>query len=312
MAGDANFDKVALLLHMGGADGSTTFTDSSPQPSTITSVGGLALSSAQAKFGGASLKFVNNSAKYLTAPAAKFAFLTDLTTSYTAEAWIYPTTARLENIFNLGQNYDIGAFFVVMQNDDLRVLAGVNRSSGTYGGFSGVSATAMTLNAWNHVAVCYDAVTQKIQVFINGIGGTAVTKAAGTYGAQTTHPLTFGRYAYVYTSAWESSAYHDEVRITKDVARYTADFTAPTEAFPDAGLTYSLSGTVTGSTGSPAARAIRAIREDIGAYVGGVISNATTGAYTIPTYHSGEHTVVAYPVTGENLPALVHHGVIPI
>ena len=39
---------------------------------------------------------------------------------------------------------------------------------------------------------------------------------------------------------------------------------------------------------------------------------AITGAYTIPTDHSGEHTVVAYPVTGENLPALVHHGVIPI
>ena len=75
---------------------------------------------------------------------------------------------------------------------------------------------------------------------------------------------------------------------------------------------YALSGTVTGSTGSPAARAIRAIREDTGAYVGGVISNATTGAYTIPTEHPGEHTVVVYPVTGENLPALVHHGVIPI
>ena len=59
-------------------------------------------------------------------------------------------------------------------------------------------------------------------------------------------------------------------------------------------------------------RAIRAIREDTGAYVGGVISNATTGAYTITTEHPGEHTVVVYPVTGENLPALVHRGVIPI
>ena len=54
----------------------------------------------------------------------------------------------------------------------------------------------------------------------------------------------------------------------------------------------------TGSTGSPVARAIRAQREDTGAYVGGVISDATT--------------VVVHPVTGENLPALVHHGVIPI
>ena len=68
----------------------------------------------------------------------------------------------------------------------------------------------------------------------------------------------------------------------------------------------------TGSTGSPVARAIRAQREDTGAYVGGVISNATTGAYTITTTHTGEHTVVAYPVTGDGLPALVHHGAIPI
>ena len=42
------------------------------------------------------------------------------------------------------------------------------------------------------------------------------------------------------------------------------------------------------------------------------ISNATTGAYTISTPYSGAHTVVAYPVTGDGLPALVHHGVIPV
>ena len=50
----------------------------------------------------------------------------------------------------------------------------------------------------------------------------------------------------------------------------------------------------TGSTGSPVARAIRAFREDTGAYVGGAISDATTGAYTIFTDHPGEHTLVAY------------------
>lgn len=107
------------------------------------------------------------------------------------------------------------------------------------------------------------------------------------------------------------AAYIDEFRITL-ASRYSSEFTTPTEAFPNTSAAYALSGTVTGSTGSPVARAIRAIREDTGAYVGGVISNATTGAYTIPTEHPGEHTVVAYPVTGENLPALVHHGVIPI
>ena len=46
--------------------------------------------------------------------------------------------------------------------------------------------------------------------------------------------------------------------------------------------------------------------------IGGAISDATTGAYTIFADHPGEHTLVAYPVAGENLPALVHRGVIPI
>ena len=73
-----------------------------------------------------------------------------------------------------------------------------------------------------------------------------------------------------------------------------------------------ISGNVIGATGTPVARPVRAFKEDTGAYVGGTISNATTGAYTIPTEHIGEHTVVAYPVTGDGLPALVHHGVIPI
>ena len=41
--------------------------------------------------------------------------------------------------------------------------------------------------------------------------------------------------------------------------------------------------------------------------------NPSSGGETLATHvAAGEHTVVAYPVTGENLPALVHHGAIPI
>lgn len=73
-----------------------------------------------------------------------------------------------------------------------------------------------------------------------------------------------------------------------------------------------ISGNVTGATGTPVARPVRAFREDTGAYAGGTISNATTGVFSVATNYAGEHTLVAYPVTGENLPALVHRGVIPI
>ena len=62
-------------------------------------------------------------------------------------------------------------------------------------------------------------------------------------------------------------------------------------------------GSTTFNDRSPTAKAIAA---------SGNAKVSAAAAYTISTPYSGEHTVVAYPVTGENLPALVHHGVIPI
>ena len=63
----------------------------------------------------------------------------------------------------------------------------------------------------------------------------------------------------------------------------------------------------------PLRRRVRLHRDVDGMMVRETWSHATTGAYTFtdinPAY---TYTVVAYPVTGENLPALVHHGVIPI
>ena len=63
----------------------------------------------------------------------------------------------------------------------------------------------------------------------------------------------------------------------------------------------------------PLRRRVRLHRDVDGMMVRETWSHATTGAYTFtdinPAY---TYTVVVYPVTGENLPALVHRGVIPI
>jgi PKD repeat protein len=52
---DPNFNDVVLLASFDGANGSTTLTDESVPPATLTAVGGAALSTAQSRFGGASL-----------------------------------------------------------------------------------------------------------------------------------------------------------------------------------------------------------------------------------------------------------------
>lgn len=75
---------------------------------------------------------------------------------------------------------------------------------------------------------------------------------------------------------------------------------------------YSISGAVEGVTGLPVPRLVRAITEHSGAYVGGVVSSATTGAYEISTIYPGPHTLNAYPGAGEDLPALTLRGVLPV
>ena len=55
MAFDPDFDKVSLLLHCDGADGSTTFNDSSPAAKAVAASGNAKVSAAKSKWGGASL-----------------------------------------------------------------------------------------------------------------------------------------------------------------------------------------------------------------------------------------------------------------
>lgn len=302
MAGDADFDKVSLLLHCDGANGSTTFADNSPDPSSITAVGGAAIGTANAKYGTGA---VSANGGRLTVPNADKLNLS--IGDWTIELWFWlnssGTQARLidKEIGNGSYPWAINCGQLTSGKIDFR-------SFNTGGSLLPdlVGTTTVAAQQWNHVAVCRAGDTYRL--FLNGVQEAIATRSDAL--RVSTDPVNIGNNG---ANSTYGGLLIDEVRITKGVARYTANFTPPTESFPDVGATaYAISGTVTGSTGSPAARAIRAQREDTGAYVGGVISNATTGAYTIPTEYPGEHTVVAYPVTGENLPALVHHGVIPI
>ena len=63
---DPQFGSVSLLLHGDGANGSTTIVDSSPTPKTVTAFGDAQISTAQSKFGGASIAF-DGTGDYLSA-----------------------------------------------------------------------------------------------------------------------------------------------------------------------------------------------------------------------------------------------------
>jgi hypothetical protein len=215
--------KVSLLLHMDGANNSTTFTDKSYSPKTITVHGGAKISTAQSKFGGASAAF-DGSGDYLTFPASSD---TDFGSGdLTIEGWVRLNTVSYQvivNKYNNGVAGDIGLAI----NNSTSLLLSLNNTP------YGIARTVPTILAdtWYHFAVVKNG--SDIMVFWNGTqAGASVTAATVFNGAS---------YWSIGSESWNApqgflNGYLDEFRITKGLARYTANFTPPTSAFPDAGV----------------------------------------------------------------------------
>jgi hypothetical protein len=87
-----------------------------------------------------------------------------------------------------------------------------------------VSAGTITINTWQHVAATRSGNSWRI--FINGIQVGATTTNATTY--STAYGCCVGTSYYNETFI----GYIDDLRVTKGLARYTANFTPPTAALP--------------------------------------------------------------------------------
>ena len=209
---DTYWSSVKLLMHGDGANGGTTFTDSSGI-NTFTTSGSPITSTGQVKFGTASLYF--NGSSYIT-PSSMPAFGTG---DYTIECWIMitstPGTWR-GIIGNLSGANDIQYEFVVDSAQKLHF--GTNNIAG------GISASALSANIWYHAAAVRSSGVSTM--YLNGVGGTGVAFTANL--SSTTAPR-IGSIP-VETSI---AGYIDDLRVTVGVARYTANFTPPTAAFPN-------------------------------------------------------------------------------
>jgi hypothetical protein len=218
--------QVSLLLHGDGTNGSTTITDSSPSPKTVTAAGNAQISTAQSKFGGASLNagttpnFAWGSNRLQVPAGADFAYGTG---NFTAEAWLYITSFTggvswwTQTVG--GTNYFLN--FVSSTGIPTFIFA-------TSGGGTSVFGPAITANTWNHVAVVRNS--NVVTIYSNGTGGTSVNCAQNF--DNTTYIPTIGSYTHD-AATLVFNGYIDDLRITKGVARYTANFTPPGAPFPD-------------------------------------------------------------------------------
>jgi hypothetical protein len=209
-ATDTNIREVSLLLHGNGTNGSTTITDSSLTPKTVTAVGNAQISTAQSKFGGASIAFDGNG-DYLNFSDSGGVFPN--TDNFTVETWAWRSSIGTQTLLapqsSVLGNFQLGFFGTTELYLTTTTAAGnVVTWNQTW-----------SPNVWYHIAVTRSGNVFRIFVDGNNIA-TATSSFSGT-------SYTSGRIG-------ESlNGYIDDLRITKGVARYTSNFTPPTLPFPD-------------------------------------------------------------------------------
>ena len=198
-------------------------------------VGGAQVSTVQKKFGTGSLYF-DGAGDYLQMPATQnVAFGTG---DFTIEFWAYSgdvsgstqrghlQTSTTAGGFSTG--YTTGITFFQGANSSLGILnGGLAVALGTGSSYVVVGGSAvLTANQWQHIALTRSGTNARL--FVDGVQvGSTVTHS---YSLDATNMVLGG---YYQTSYYLYLGYLDEVRITKGYARYTANFTPPTAAFPD-------------------------------------------------------------------------------
>ncbi len=182
----------------------------------LETVDGAAISTAQSKFGGSSMAF-DGSGDYLVSPASVNYEVG--TGSYTIEFWVYWNV--IGNIAMLfGWNGGATGSTFGYTYSDGRIGVGINGTNEIVS-----SSGQATTGSWIHMAFVKNGSTTTI--YKNGVAIASST--TGVWSSNTgTATFSVGGGA----SASDTNCYIDDLRITRGYARYTANFTPPTTAFP--------------------------------------------------------------------------------
>jgi hypothetical protein len=227
---DPNFANVSLLLHGNGTNGSTSIIDSSPSPKSISRFNNAQISTAQSKFGGSSIAF-DGSGDYLS--VAFNSALDLIGSNFTIEAFVYAITYKAFGIRVLCSGGGAVAFNGTNGiHHLLQIVSGgaLNWQWRTStGSGEATSSAVISLNTWTHVSASVSGSVWYLSVNGAVTSGTmnAVRPSTNPTFAVATIPGENG------SSTFAFAGYIDELRVTKGVARYTANFTPPTAPFPN-------------------------------------------------------------------------------
>jgi hypothetical protein len=222
-----NISNTSLLLNYtnGGIIDATA-------KNALETVGNAQISTAQSKFGGSSMSF-DGSGDYLQAPNTVNANFGS--GDFTIEFWMYASSQAIAPIVHQ-TSYASNQGWIVWNYDGVNTATSTRKLTLMLNGASftlTTSSDAYTNNTWTHIAVVKNGTgSNNIKIYSNGS-----QIAAGTYSTalnNATTPFMVG--GIINGVSWNGTHYYNgylnDLRITKGYARYTTDFTPPTQAFP--------------------------------------------------------------------------------
>lgn len=219
--GDPYWANVVLLLHFDGTG--AAFVDSSSRGHTITASGNATQTTTGAKFA-ASGSF-DGSGDYIYAPAS-----TDFRFRRPSESWCVEFCIKPAAL-PASQRYIVG--------DSDSVWWTMHPTGIRFDYFSYSHVIPLTPGVWSHLAfVCEHApipgnTTSHFNLYMFKDGALEWSGDHSATVATTASVIEIGRAPSIGGGSNGFDGLLDEFRVTKGVARYTADFTPPTAPFPN-------------------------------------------------------------------------------
>ena len=187
----------------------------------LETVGDAQASTTITKWSPTSMKF-DGTGDYAVTPASPLnAFLTG---DFTCEFWVYfNALATNQTVMGTASGFQTGGYqWIQLASNTLTFRMEITS------GAINVATGALSTGQWYHIAATRSGTT--VRVFVNGVLANSTT-TGGSISDSTGNKVIVGNTVELQATRF-FNGYLQDVRVTRGYARYTANFTPPTAAFP--------------------------------------------------------------------------------
>ena len=202
-----------LLLHCNGTDGSTSFLDDSGNSRTVTAIGSAQVDTAESKFGGASV-LCSTKNDYLS--VTDFLDLDLGSDDFTFDFWVKLNSGASQALFT---REDGDYFYCALEGGNIRFR---DYTADTINAFF---PFGWTTGVWYHIALIrYGNI---VRCFVDGSQIGTDVACTGSFTARSSN-LYIGGFPL---ANYKLDGWIDEFRFSKGIARWTSNFTPPSEEY---------------------------------------------------------------------------------